>query len=299
MSKLDPVEVFERLQGDFPRPLQKHIFVVGSLAAAYHFRAALEDHAVNTKDADVVIHPAGHVTSCKKIAERLLRDGWTRLADASFPQEHIEPLDDLRTLRLYPPRSRRYFIEFLGLPKKEQREARKWTPIRIDASGHAGWYGLPCFRFMGLASVDRLVSHVSITYGAPHMMALANLLSHETVGAQTMSTPMAGRTILRSAKDLGRVLAVARLSKAEDVAGWTRPWLKALKTCFPKSWRTLGRRAGNGLRAVLDDPHAFEQAHHTTRVGLLLGQGVTQDQLRAVADQLFETALDPLRATCK
>ncbi|MBI2898597.1 MAG: hypothetical protein HYY17_00260 [Planctomycetes bacterium] len=59
MSKLDPVEVFERLRKEFPRPLQKHIFVVGSLAAAYHFRTALEDHAVNTKDADLVaIRPA-------------------------------------------------------------------------------------------------------------------------------------------------------------------------------------------------------------------------------------------------
>ena len=71
MSGLDPVDVFKRLHRDFPKPLQKHIFVVGSLAAAYHFRTALEDHAVNTKDADLVVHPAGHVSSCKRIAERL------------------------------------------------------------------------------------------------------------------------------------------------------------------------------------------------------------------------------------
>ncbi|MBI2898596.1 MAG: hypothetical protein HYY17_00255 [Planctomycetes bacterium] len=130
-------------------------------------------------------------------------------------------------------------------------------------------------------------------------MALANLLSHDVVGAQTMSTPIAGRTILRCVKDLGRVLAIARLSKAEEVAGWTRPWLKALKACFPKSWRLLGRRAGDGLRALMGDASAFEQAHHTTRVGLLLGQGITEDHLRAVAEQLFETALDPLRAACR
>ncbi len=295
MSGLDPVDVFKRLHRDFPKPLQKHIFVVGSLAAAYHFRAALEDRAVNTKDADLVVHPAGHMVSCKRIAERLFLDGWTR-HDASYPRESCEPLAQLMALRLYPPGSTRYFIEFLGLPAKDQREAKKWVPLRIDSKTHAGWYGLPCFRFMGLAAIGRLKSHIGITYGAPHMMALANLLSHEVVGAQTMSRAIGGRTILRSAKDLGRVLAIARLSKAEEISEWARPWARALKVCFPRSWRSLGRGAGTGLRALTDDVNAFEEAHHTTKVGLLRGQGVTEENLRAVAEQVFEKALDPLRS---
>ena len=55
MAELDPRKLFSRMASDIPRPLQKHVFIVGSLAAAYHFRAALERRAVNTKDADVVI----------------------------------------------------------------------------------------------------------------------------------------------------------------------------------------------------------------------------------------------------
>ena len=94
------------------------------------------------------------------------------------------------------------------------------------------------------------------------------------------------------------MLAIARLSRAEEVAAWTRPWLSALRSCFPKSWRALGRRAGNGLRSLLADADAFEQAHHTTRVGLLLGQAVTAEHLRAVAEQLFADALNPLREAC-
>ncbi len=102
MSDLDPADVFRRLHQDFPEPLRRHIFVVGSLAAAYHFRAALEDHAVNTKDADIVVYPAGHVVSCRRIAERLFRDRWTR-REASYPLKARQPLGDLRTLRLDPP----------------------------------------------------------------------------------------------------------------------------------------------------------------------------------------------------
>jgi hypothetical protein len=44
-------------------------------------------------------------------------------------------------------------------------------------------------------------------------MALANLLEHPVIGPQTMSTKIGGRTLKRSNKDLGRVLAIARLSE--------------------------------------------------------------------------------------
>ncbi len=78
MMALDPRRIFGRLSKDIPQPLQKHIFIVGSLAAAYHFRARLEGRAVNTKDADVVVHPAGNVASCQQMASRLIELGWTR-----------------------------------------------------------------------------------------------------------------------------------------------------------------------------------------------------------------------------
>jgi hypothetical protein len=298
MKKLDPERIFDRLRRDIPAPLHGRVFVVGSLAAAYHFRTSLEGRAVNTKDADVVVHPAGNVASCRRIAERLFGDGWTR-RDDSYPRAARAPAGELRALRLHPPRSEEYFVEFLGLPGRGQKTAKEWIPVRVGSDGHAGWYGLSCFRFMGLAAEGRLESRAGLAYAAPRMMALANLLSHPNVGADTMSAPIGGRTLLRSAKDLGRVLALARLTPPDELPDWTAFWVAALRKRFPKSWRALGRRAGSGLRALLDDPVAFEEAHHTTRIGLLSGLGVEEDQLRAVADQLFERTLHPLAEACR
>jgi len=90
MKKLDPEGVFARLRTDFPAAVQKDVVVVGSLAAAYHFRADLVSRAVNTKDADLVIKPAGNTRSCKRIAEDLFRHGWTR-REGSFPQTARTP----------------------------------------------------------------------------------------------------------------------------------------------------------------------------------------------------------------
>jgi hypothetical protein len=37
MNKLDPKELFERIARDVPTELHQHLFVTGSLAAAYHY----------------------------------------------------------------------------------------------------------------------------------------------------------------------------------------------------------------------------------------------------------------------
>ncbi len=68
MKKLDPSALFERLAGDIPGDLRANLFVTGSLAAAYHFQSQLEGRAINTKDADLVVHPAGNVISCRQMA---------------------------------------------------------------------------------------------------------------------------------------------------------------------------------------------------------------------------------------
>ena len=70
------------------------------------------------------------------------------------------------------------------------------------------------------------------------MMALANLLSHPRVGSDRIeSGPMQG--LLLSAKDLGRVIALARLTGREETEVWPRTWLEALKNCFPDEWKEL------------------------------------------------------------
>ena len=88
--KLDPVALFQRLASDIPNELHGSLFVTGSLAAAYHFQAQLEGRAINTKDADVVVHPAGNIISCQQMAERLIEIGWTRTEEC-YPRLLSQP----------------------------------------------------------------------------------------------------------------------------------------------------------------------------------------------------------------
>ena len=204
--KLDPVALFQRLASDIPNELHGSLFVTGSLAAAYHFQAQLEGRAINTKDADVVVHPAGNIISCQQMAERLIEIGWTRTEEC-YPRPTPEPAGDLRAIRLYPSDPHDYFIEFLNLPQQGQEEPKCWLPVRLDD----GWYGLPSFRFLGVTSLNRLKSSVGLEYASPSMMALANLLAHPQIGTDRIeSGTMLG--LLRAAKDLGRVIALARLA---------------------------------------------------------------------------------------
>ncbi len=289
MIALDPKRLFGRIAEDVPRPLRRHVFIVGSLAAAYHFRTELEGRAVNTKDADLVVHPAGDVGSAKRLAIRLLELGWRRTGEC-FPSPGPRPADTLRAIRLYPPRSEEYFLELLGLPAPGQSKPVVWVPVRFSG----GWFGVGCHRFMRLNASRRQKSSEGLEYAAPSMMALANLLSHSRIGAQRMSAPVGGRSILRSAKDLGRVLALAWLSGRPGTVRWLADWRPALRESFPKRWRSLARTAGSGLEEMLESPEALEEARVTTDVGLLSGRGVTAENLRAVGRRLLEDVIRPL-----
>ena len=195
MTRLDPERIFDRLVNDLPADLHDHVFVVGSLAAAYHFRVELHQQGVNTKDADLVVHPAGDAVSCSSMAERLLELGWRPHPDC-YPSSSPTPGDALRAIRLYPPESMDYFVEFLNLPEVGQVETKKWIPVEVQG----GWFGLPTFRFQGLCAHSRLQSQHRLDYASPAAMALANLLSHPVIRRERMSLHIGGREILRSAK---------------------------------------------------------------------------------------------------
>lgn len=286
---LDPKVMFKMIAAQVPKDLHGNVLIVGSLAAAYHYREALETHAVNTKDADVVVQPAGALAECKMIAERLLEEGWYRYPDKCFPMSEPEPADELRAIRLYPPGTEAYYIELLGLPEPGQGERRKWVPLELDD----GWYGLPCFRYFAVLGEGSLRSTEGIQYASPAMMALANLLAHPSLGSETMSEPIGGRTLLRSAKDLGRVLALAWLTGAEGIEEWLDPWRDALASRFPDEQEELAAHVGDGLRELLDDENALDQARHANEVGLLRGRGLGVDEHRAVGEQIIAFVLEP------
>ena len=97
----------------------------------------------------------------------------------------------------------------------------------------------------------------------------------------------ADRSIKRSNKDLGRVLAIATLANLDDYRPWAILWRHALQTCFPEEWQTLALRVGNGLRALLESPSDLEEAHHTCLNGLLASRPPTLDALQAAGERVL------------
>lgn len=289
MNRLDPKKLFQRIARDVPASLHPHLFVTGSLAAAYHYRKQLRGEGINTKDADLVVHPAGDTMSCREMTERLRGLGW-RNTDQCFPQTAAEPTHTLRAIRLFPEASNDYFIEFLNIPQIGQPEAKVWIPVQLTD----GWYGLPSFRFMGVISLGRCSSDAGLEYAHPAMMALANLLSHPQLGTDTIEQgDFSG--ILRSAKDLGRVLALARLEGRDGTEAWGEVWLNGLQTCFPEAWTNFARNLGSGLEELLGDETAMADARKTTDVGLLNSMNVSVEMLRATGERLMQDVIRPLR----
>lgn len=285
---LAPDVLFTLIASHVPSDLKDNILIVGSIAAAYHYRSELIEGGVRTKDADVMIQPAGAIAQSREIAMRLLNDGWRR-TDKCFARE-TKDHTELRAIRLYPPSTSAYFIELLAFPYETQQVNQEWIPVQLED----GWYGLPSFRFLGLSRHGALHASNGLTYASPAMMALANLLAHRTIGKERMSEPIGGRSLLRAAKDLGRVLALARLTSRDDIEQWPVQWSVALQTTFPSEAAALAKSAGDGLNALIRDSAALEEARHAVDVGLLSGYQVTVEQMVAIARQVQVDALDRL-----
>jgi len=131
------------------------------------------------------------------------------------------------------------------------------------------------------------------------MLALSNLLRNPEIRPETMDALVEGRELRRSNKDLGRVVAIARLSHADDPQGWPHTWAEALRTCHADSWRTLADRVGGGLRALLRSEADLEEARLTCNVGLLSSEPVTPDQFRRVAERVIVDAIEPLEESAR
>jgi hypothetical protein len=291
-TSLDPRGVFELLATELPAEVLDNVVVIGSLAAACFHADKLVAGGVKTKDADLVVHPAGNRTSARTIAETLRARGWRAKHGSWQPGTASTPVTDLPAIRLYPPDHERYFVELLIVPDGEQPGRRPWLSVEVDG----GWYCLPSFEFLALALVDRQRFTNGVHYAHPRMMALANLLSHPQLGEDVMSSPIGGREIHRSSKDLGRVLAIAQLETRAETETWAAHWQFALAHCFPTRWPTLARDCGAGMRALRDDDERFEEAHHCADQGLLAGKRVTLEQLRATTDQLLVDVIEPVEA---
>ncbi|MBN1773936.1 MAG: hypothetical protein JXB32_21940 [Deltaproteobacteria bacterium] len=196
----------------------------------------------------------------------------------------------LPVVRLFPPKSDDWFIELLTVPASEKEKGKHWERLELD-DGH---YGLPSFEFMSLATYRPTKTEFGIYCARPEMMALALLLEHPTIRPETMSGLIEGREIKRSNKDLGRVLAIARLSSEEAILSWPAAWEKGLRACFPSRWRALARSTGSGLRRLLDSPPDLGEAHHTCVYGLLRSRPATVEELGISGRRLLQDAVEPV-----
>ena len=118
-----------------------------------------------------------------------------------------------------------------------------------------------------------------------------------TIRPDAMSALIEGRAIKRSNKDLGRVLAIARLSIGGDedsLLAWPESWARALSSLYPEDWRKLAFHCGDGLRALLDSPDDLDEAWHTCMHGLLARRVPTTDQLRIAGLRLLQDAIEPI-----
>lgn len=297
LRRVSPATVLREIAGAVPADCRRNMIIIGSLAVGYHYFAGRKTMPVRTKDADCLLSP--HVEAVPAgvaITERLLDEAWRLKDDEQWgkPGNASTPDEELPAVRLRPPGTSEWFIELLTVPESPSHRARRWIRLKT----RYGDFGLCSFGYLSLPNFKPVLTDMGIQIARPEMMALANLLEHPEIGPETMAGGFAGRLdIKRSNKDLGRVLAIARLAveRNEDaLLDWPGIWKTALRDRFPDDWAQLARRAGQGLKALLASEADLEQAWHTCAYGMLASDPPTLIALRIAGERLLRDAVEPM-----
>lgn len=296
MSDLSPNDVLKQIAGSLPAEFRKHVIIVGSLAAAYHFPRDSGERRVATKDVDFMVVPhAAAVVTAQEVTNRLIDAEWSLRPHDKWgtPGTPEQPTDALPAVRLQPPDSKAWFLELLGAPDESKPPRLEREMYRLHTS--IGDFALVSFGFLGLVQHDAVESEYGIRIATPAMMALANLLHHPEVGPQVIEDlPYFGQKLRRASKDLGRVIALARLGGRAQTDTWAERWARALQSMHPAQAAELAQRVGSGLKDLLSNAEFVAQALYTCNLGLLAGQDLNEAQFRGTAQVVLADAIAPL-----
>ena len=296
MKSVSPRAVLTEIVEAIPEDCKKNIIIIGSLAVGYHFFAENESMVVRTKDADCLLSPRIEaVHAGEAITEQLMNSDWkfSNAGGWGTPGNENTPLNELSAVRLHPPGKNEWFIELLTVPENSTDRGKKWQRLHTKH----GDFGLPSFGFLSLTNCLPLErEELGIKIARPELMALANLLEHPKIRPERMSGLIENRSIKRSNKDLGRVLAIAYLNTAQNpdsLETWPEIWTSALQDRFPENWKELARNTGSGIRELLGSDPDLDEAYHTCRYGLLASQPPTVEQLQIAGERLLLDAIEP------
>lgn len=299
MKPVSPRAVLSEIVEAIPEDCKKNMIIIGSLAVGYHFFAENEEMVVRTKDADCLLSPRVEaVHAGEMITNQLLDCGWdfSNAGGWGLPGNENTQLNELSAVRLHPPGKKEWFIELLTVPEDSSDRDKKWKRLHTKH----GDFGLPGCGFLSLTNYSPLEKEkLGIKIARPELMALANMLEHPEIKPETMSGLIQNRETKRSNKDLGRVLAIAYLSTAQNpdsLETWSDMWQKALKNRFPENWQELAKKTGSGIRELLGSIPDLDEAYHTCRYGLLASQPPSQEQLRIAGERLLLDAIEPLES---
>jgi hypothetical protein len=291
---VSPKKIIEQVAQAIPPNCKRNIIIVGSLAVGYELLPDDYQHQVRTKDIDSVVSPRIEaVKRSQQIVQELLSAGWTHKNDGGYgsPGNASTPTEDLPVIRLFPPQQKDWWIEFLTEPESNKQEGRRFQRVPLDT----GDYALPSFSFTSLAVYNAELCEFGIYIARPEMMALANMLEHQTIKDDPIREhTFRNREIKRSNKDLGRALAIAWLVDEGAIEAWPSIWREGLEYCFPENWRSLAKTAGNGIRELIMRAEDLEEATYTCNNGLLSGRDVDSQKLEYTGERMLLFAVEPL-----
>ena len=301
MSMISPREVLKQIASALPEECRGSVIIIGSLAAGYHYFRDDPESVVQTKDVDCMLSPyIEAVHTGKAVAERLFREKWRFHKNPEWdkPGTSDTPLEKLPLVRLDPPEGAEWFLELMASPPDTGGNGKQLFRLETN-QGH---FALCSFGYLALVQEKPALTEYGVHVARPEMMALANLLHHPFIREERMSGPIEDRSIKRSNKDLGRVLAIAYLATAKDpdaLLDWADVWAEALHACFGNKFSALCSRAGDGLRQLLGSAVDMEEAAYTCAYGLLRSHRPTVEQLEIAGKRLVQDALDPLKTMGK